>query len=71
MSADILQFTGETLHDIPADQVLTEAVGKLDKVIIIGFKEDGELYMAASCGKVPEAIYLLELCKMHLMEGAK
>lgn len=70
MSAKIYQFDGETKQDFPPDQVLEAAIGQLDKVLILGFKkkEDGEIYMAASCGNIPEALYLLEKCKKALLE---
>lgn len=68
MTAKIYHFDGETRLDIPTDQVLENAVGKLDKVIVLGFEKDGPLYMAASCGNIPEALYLLEKCKKALLE---
>lgn len=74
MSAKIYQFDGQTVHDLDPDQVLSAAIGKLDKVIILGYENGeagnpfGALYMAASSGNIAEAIYLLEKCKRQLLE---
>lgn len=69
MTAKIYEFDAPTLVDLPPDKVLNAALGKLDKVIILGIEEEsGEIYMAASCGNIPEALYLLEKCKKKLLE---
>lgn len=70
MTAKIYLFDGETTLDIAPDQVLEQAVGKLGKVIVLGFQndEDGTLYMAASCGNIAEALYLIEKAKKALMD---
>lgn len=47
-----------TTEDIPADRVLTAAVGKLKTVIVIGYTEDDEVYLASSTG-VRETIHYL------------
>lgn len=67
MTAKIYHFDGATTLDIPPDQVLQHACGKLEKVVVLGFEQDGSLYMAASCGNIPEALFLLEKCKQKLL----
>lgn len=68
-TAKLYVFDGKTTLDIGPDKVLDSAIGKLSKVVVLGFENDekGELYMAASCGNIPEALYLLEKCKQQLL----
>jgi hypothetical protein len=53
--------------------VLEQAIGKLDKVVILGYGNGlngepvGKLYMAAASGNIAEALYLLEKCKKVLL----
>jgi len=69
MTAKIYDFDAPTFVDIPCDKVLEAAVGKLSKVVVLGYEEtDGSIYMAASCGNIAEALYLLEKCKKRLLE---
>lgn len=67
--ADILQFNGTTLHDLPVVQVLDAAKGKdLTSVLVIGLDQDGELYIASDNGRVAESVYLLERAKKYLLD---
>jgi len=68
MSAQILQFNGQTRLDIDPANVIGGALeAKLTKVIVIGQCEDGARYIADSIGDVNETIARLEHAKMHLL----
>lgn len=55
-----------TTLDIPADQILESAAGKLAGVVVIGWDEEGELYFASSYGARGETLWLLEKAKREL-----
>jgi hypothetical protein len=64
----VLQFTGRTLLDLPPDQVIEKAIGKLSMVVVIGLEVDsGDFYAAAGGPNIPEALWLAELLKKMLL----
>lgn len=65
---NVVLFNGITRLDIPADRVITAAVGKLQDVIIVGYDKDGGFYFASSKASGPEVVWLLELAKKILLE---
>lgn len=65
---NIVQFNGTTLLDIPVDQVLEQAKGKLGTVLVIGFDNEGELYVASDNGRVAESVYLLQKANAYLLD---
>ena len=70
MSAEIFKFKGDTTHDFSPDQVLSQSLGKLDKVLVIGIDAEGAFYADSSCGTIPDALFLLECCKIKLMRNS-
>lgn len=64
----VIPFGGITRLDLPPDQVLEKAIGKLDKVVVIGYESDGTEYFASSCADGGDALWLLERCKKKLLE---
>ena len=64
--SNVVKFTGETLLDLNPDDILEEAKGKLEKVMIIGYTDDGEEFMASSFADGMTAVWLLERFK-HLL----
>ena len=64
--SNVVKFPGETLLDLNPDDILDEAKGKLEKVMIIGYTEDGEEYLASSFADGMVAVWLLERFK-HLL----
>ena len=70
MSAEIFTFSGITKLDIPADRVLDAAKGNLQGVMVLGYDLDGNFYAASSYADGGNALWLLELCKQRLMNGA-
>lgn len=69
MSAKIIPFTGITRLDLPPDQILERAMGKLEGMLVIGFDKEGEFFGAASYADGGTALWLLETCKQKLMEA--
>lgn len=59
---------GVTKLDMPCDQILLGAMGKLETVIIIGYDKDGEQYFASSAADGGTCIWLLEKFKKALLE---
>ena len=64
--SNVIKFTGETLLDLDPDDILEEAEGKLEKVMILGYTEEGEEYFASSFADGMTAVWLLERFK-HLL----
>ena len=62
----VVPFTGLTSAVVPADTVLTGAVGKLSEVVVIGYDDNQELYVAASHGPA-EVVWAIEEAKLWLM----
>lgn len=52
---------------LPADQLLQEAHGRLDEIVILGVDRDGGPYVATSHGVV-RALALIELCKAEIAD---
>jgi hypothetical protein len=57
-----------TRLDLPADRILEEAIGKLDKAIVIGYDKAGELYIASSVADGSDILWFLERAKKKLFE---
>lgn len=64
---NVVRFPGLTLLDLDPDDMLKEAMGKLEKVLIIGYTEEGEEYISSSFADGPTAVWLLERMKMLLL----
>lgn len=56
--SNVHQFTGVTKLDLPPDQVLEQAMGKLETVLIIGYDKEGEEYFASSVADGGTALWL-------------
>jgi hypothetical protein len=68
MTAEVLDFTGITKHKLDPDRVLSQALGKLGTVIVIGYDTDGDLFFASSDPDGPECLWLLEKTKKALLD---
>ena len=72
MASNIIQFPGSNpLEDAELDPkemmgALQEEVS-MTEAMVIGWTEEGNLFMATSHGKAPEMVFLLELAKSVLM----
>lgn len=68
MTAEVVTFPGETTIDLPPERVLSAALeSELSSVAVIGYKEDGELYLASSNAHAPDVVMMLELCKAMIL----
>lgn len=57
---EVVDFAGPFYGEIPADTVLSGAIGQgLETVMVIGWLPDGTLYATSSTGHVPDNVYLL------------
>lgn len=57
-----------TRLDIPVERVLDAAKDRLDKVVVLGWDKEGELYFASTFADGGDVLWLLEKCKQALME---
>lgn len=72
MSDDnIIRFPTEgvvTYDDIPSETILTAALDvKFDQAMVLGWTEEGTLYMAATTGHNPNNMALLDVAKAELL----
>ena len=49
-----------------SDNVLLTAMGKFDKIIVLGVSENGELEFTSSCS-VSDTVFLIESFKIQLL----
>ena len=56
-----------TRLDLPADQILDAANGKLDSVVVMGYDKDGNEYFASSIADGGSALWLMERCRQRLL----
>ena len=64
---NIVNFPGVTCFDLPADQVLENALGKLERAIVIGYTSDGEEFFSSSIADGGEVVWLIERMKLQLL----
>ena len=62
----VLPFTGVTTGKVLVDDVLTGALGQLTEVVVIGYDENQEIYVAASHGPA-DVVWAIEEAKTWLM----
>lgn len=67
----VVNFTGITKLDIPADRVLEAAIGILDKVVVMGYDHEGREYFASSIADGGDVLWLPERSKKKLLEVCK
>ena len=59
---------GVTFEDIPAENILKAALEvKFQQCMVIGWTEDGMLYMAATTGYNPDNMAMLDVAKQELL----
>lgn len=68
MTADIHQFTGDTCLDISADKVLEGAMGKLERVMVCVFSEDGQFYTASSTSDIAQCLFMLAMANKVIID---
>jgi hypothetical protein len=67
--ADIHVLDVITKLDIPAERVLEQALGNLEKVVVMGYDKDGEEYFASSMADGGDVLWLIERLKQQLLKG--
>lgn len=67
---DVIVGDFSTNGDIPPDRILEAAMGQMDEVIIVGTDKNGDLYLATSDGSIPNAMFMLKLAEVRLLEEA-
>jgi hypothetical protein len=65
---NVVLFSGVTKLDLPADRVLEQAMGRLDKVVIAGWLKDGDEYFASSIADGADVVWLFERLKLKLLQ---
>ena len=68
-SNNIVRFTGLTKLDLDPDTILTNAVGELKEVLILGTDKEGHQYFASSSGDAKTMLWHLETAKFMLLEN--
>jgi hypothetical protein len=64
---DVVELHVATKLDLPPDNVLQGAVGKVADVVVVGWDNDGDLYIAASQAALGEILILLEKAKEEVL----
>ena len=68
---NVTYWRGITRHDLPPNRILKAAIdADLKCVLILGFDKEGEEYLASSLADGGDAMWLMERCKMRLLEIA-
>lgn len=71
MSAEILSFTGMTCVDEPPEQLLEKAKAwGMERCVVVGFDEAGELCFGGSFGDTACALLMLKLAERQLLDNS-
>jgi hypothetical protein len=54
--------------DLPADRILEQAIGKMEKVVLIGYDNEGAEYFASSIADGGTVLWLMERMKTKLLD---
>ena len=66
--AKVIPLNNITRLDLPVDQILEVAKGRLSGVVILGYDQEGDEYFASSYADGGEVLWLLERCKKKLLD---
>lgn len=66
--ARIIPLRCVTKLDLPVERVLELAKDRLEGCVILGWDKDGELYFASTYADGGEVLWLLEQCKLRLLQ---
>lgn len=70
MSAEVIQFDGNTINDTDPDLALDAAIGKMKHVVILGWTHEGEYYAAGSTSNIAENLLVASMFKQYLVDSA-
>lgn len=65
---DIVKWRGRRVGEVEADTVLIDALGLLADVLVLGYEQDGTIYLRASRNHVGGALLLLEQARRMLLD---
>jgi len=68
MTAKVIPLGCITKLDLPVDQILEAAKGKMQGVVLLGYDNNDELYFASTIADGGDVIWLLENAKKQLLE---
>lgn len=69
MTAEVVPFPGDTVLDLPAEQILSTALAAgLKGVVVVGRRADGSLYLSSTTSDLPLVFWELEHAKRHVLE---
>ncbi|MBX3703980.1 MAG: hypothetical protein KF822_09420 [Steroidobacteraceae bacterium] len=68
MTAKVIEWNGITRHDVPAERILQGALDHgMEGVVLMGYDNDGELYLASSYADGGTVLWLMEQLRHRLM----
>ena len=66
---DVVNLDIPTLADMPAEKILNAAISQnLGEALVVGWRENGDLYFAGTTSNVAEVLLLLEMAKKEILE---
>ncbi len=66
--SDVVDFPGETRLTTPVPKILAAAAGaRLQDVVVVGWRENGEMYFASSQSNGAEVLWLLRQAEHELI----
>lgn len=70
MADNVIPLGNVTRLNLPPDRVLQNAMGQFDEdgVVIMGYDKDGDFYFASSIADGGTVLWLIEQCKLRLLE---
>lgn len=68
LNGNVVSIGGITKLDLPVDRVLEAAKTSLEGVVLLGYDKEGKLYFASSYADGGDVLWLLEQCKLSLMQ---
>lgn len=66
-AAKVIPLHCVTSLDLPVERVLEAAKEQLEGVVLLGYTHDGEMYFASTYADGGEVLWLLEKCKLALL----
>jgi hypothetical protein len=67
---NVVLFPGATRLDLSPAAVLKDAAkAGLTSVVVLGYGQGDELFLSTSTGNGPEILWLLEACKMIVLQA--
>ena len=66
--SNVINLSCITNLDLPADRILEGVVGRVNKVVLMGYDKDGKEYFASSIADGADVVWLAERMKKQLLE---